>query len=158
MARSLRLAAVLALAGALLVGGTVSGDPGGVKLLDASMTGIPSGAASLFPGVSGGGLPWMLDKGDARLFADGRLQVTVQGLVFASGSNTGRNTIPTGRAIVSCNNGQDIVESSTVSYSVPEGDARVNEQIELPATCLGPIVFFAGVTSGGPRWFAVTGQ
>jgi hypothetical protein len=158
MARSLRLAAVLALAGALLVGGTVSGDPGGVKLLDASMTGIPSGAASLFPGVSGGGLPWMLDKGDARLFADGRLQVTVQGLVFASGPNTGRNTIPTGRAIVSCNNGQDIVESSTVSYSVPEGDARVNEQIELPATCLGPIVFFAGVTSGGPRWFAVTGQ
>lgn len=158
MARSLRFAAVLALAGALLVGGTVSGDPGGGKLLDASMTGIPAGAASLFPGVAGGGVPWILDKGDARLFADGRLQVTVQGLVFAAGPNTGRNTIPTGRAIVSCNNGQDIVESSTVPYSVPEGDAQVNEQIELPATCLGPIVFFAGVTPGGPRWFAVTGQ
>ena len=158
MARSLRFAAVLALGGALLIGGTVSGDPGGVKLLDASMTGVPAGQASLFPGVIGGGIPWALEKGDARLFADGRLQVKVEGLVFASGPNAGRNTIPTGRAIVSCNNGQQVIESGAVPYSVPEGDAQVNEQIQLPATCLGPIVFFAGVTPGGPRWFAVTGR
>lgn len=158
MARSIRFASVLALAGALLVGGTVSGDSGGARILDASMVGIPAGAAGMFPGVQGGGVPWVLDKGDARLFADGRLQVAMKGLVFAAGANAGRNTIPTGRAIVSCNGGADIVMSSVVPYSVPGGDAQVNEPIELPASCLGPLVFFAGVTASGPRWFAVTGQ
>ena len=42
MARSIRFAAILALAAAMLVGGTVSGDPGGAKLVDASMVGIPA--------------------------------------------------------------------------------------------------------------------
>jgi hypothetical protein len=158
MARSIRFAAVLALAAAMLVGGTVSGDPGGAKLVDASMVGIPAGQASLFPGVTGGGLPWVLDKGDARLFADGRLQVSVKGLVFAAGANAGRNTLSSGRAIVSCNNGGTIIESSPVSFSVPEGDAQVNQLIRLPEMCLGPVVFFAGMTPGGARWFAVTGS
>lgn len=158
MRRSIRFALVASLAGALLVGGTASGEPGGVKLLDASMVGIPAGAAAVFPGVQGGAVPWMLEKGDARLFADGRLQVSVQGLVFAAGPNLGRNTIPTGQAIVSCNGGADIVMSGPVRYSVPGGDAEVDEQIALPATCLGPVVFFAGITGAGPRWFAVTGR
>jgi len=55
MARSIRFASVLALAGALLVGGTVSGDSGGARILDASMVGIPAGAAGMFSGVQGGG-------------------------------------------------------------------------------------------------------
>ncbi len=157
MARAIRIPLVLALCGALLAVGTVSGDSGGAKLLDASMAGIPAGAAGMFPGLQGGGVPWALDKGDARLFTDGRLQVEVHGLVFASGPNAGRNTVPTGEAIVSCNGGSTLIPSGPVPFS-PEGDAMVGEQIALPATCLAPVVFFAGLTANGPRWFAVTGM
>ncbi len=156
MSRSIRTAAVLALGAALLVGGTALGDSGGVKTFDASLAGIPAGAAAMFPGITGGGAPWKLEKGDARLFSDGRLQVEVHGLVLAAGPNVGKNPFPTGRAFVSCNGGAVVVGSSVVDYS-PEGDASVNERIELPAPCLGPVVFFAGITGGGPRWFAVTG-
>ena len=46
--------------------------------------------------------------------------------------------------------------SGVVPFS-PEGDAQVNETVTLPATCLAPAVFFAGITGAGPRWFAVTG-
>jgi hypothetical protein len=157
MIRAIRIPMVLALGAALLLAGTVSGDGGGAKLLDASMAGIPAGAAGMFPGLQGGGVPWVLDKGDARLFTDGRLQVNVEGLVFASGPNAGRNTVPTGEAIVSCNGGSTLIASDAVPFS-PEGDAMVSEQIALPASCLAPAVFFAGLTGNGPRWFAVTGM
>jgi hypothetical protein len=83
------------------------------------------------------------------------LQVTVVGLVLAAGANEGRNPIPTGQALVSCG-GAIVAMSSAVPYS-PEGDAQVNEQVALPDTCLAPVVFFAGITGAGPRWFAVTG-
>jgi hypothetical protein len=111
----------------------------------------------MFPGLQGGGVQWALDKGDARLFTDGRLQVEVQGLVFASGPNAGRNTVPTGEAIVSCNGGSTLIASSAVPFST-DGDATVSEQIALPTTCLAPAVFFAGLTGNGPRWFAATGM
>src|SRR5512136_2096283 len=122
MIRAIRIPAVLALGGALLLAGTVSGGSGGAKLLDASMAGIPTGAAGMFPGLQGGGVQWMLDKGDARLFTDGRLQVSVEGLVFAAGPNAGRNTVPMGEAIVSCNGGSTLIASSAVPFS-PEGGA-----------------------------------
>jgi len=126
----------------------------GNKLLDASMTGIPTGGLAL-DGIAGGGIPWMLDRGDARLFADGRLQVSVRHLVLAAGANAGKNPVPTGRAIVVCA-GADPILTDTVPYS-PEGNAMVETTVSLPSPCLAPVVFFAGQTGAGPRWFAVTG-
>lgn len=156
MARSTRSASILGLVAALLIGGSVAGTSGGAKVLDGSMVGIPaSKAGQPFLGATGGGLPWRLDRGEAKLFRDGRLQVTVVGLVLAAGANEGRNPIPTGKALVSCD-GAIVAESSAVPYSL-EGDAQVNETVALPETCLAPTVFFAGVTGAGPRWFAVTG-
>ncbi len=157
--RTTRLARLVpALAGAavaiVLATGSVAADPGN-KILDASLTGIPTGGLSLL-GVSGGGIPWMLDRGDARLFADGRLQVSVRHLVLAAGALAGTNPIPTGRAIVVCNGGASTVMTDTVPYS-PEGDAMVETTVALPMPCLAPVVFFAGQTGGGPRWFAVSG-
>jgi len=156
MSRSARTAVIFGLLATMLIGGTVAGTAGGSKVLDASMVGIPAAKAGQpFLGAIGGGLPWRLDRGEAKLFRDGRLQVTVVGLVLAAGANEGRNPIATGKALVSCD-GTIVAESSTVPYS-PEGDANVNEQVALPGTCLAPVVFFAGITGGGPRWFAVTG-
>jgi hypothetical protein len=152
--RLVRPALLAALVAVALAAGTVVADPG-TKILDASMTGIQTGGQTLL-GVKGGGLPWVLDRGDARLFADGRLQVTVQHLVLAAGGAAGTNPIPTGRAIVACNGGADIVMTGSVPYS-PDGNATVDTRVSLPGPCLAPAVFFAGQTANGPLWFAVTG-
>jgi hypothetical protein len=155
MGTRLRAALAAALVAGALSFGSVAADPG-TKLLDANLTGIPAGAGALFPGVTGGGIPWVLDRGDARLFADGRLQVEVQGLVLAAGGAIGTNPFPTGRAIVSCSNGANVVMTDLVPYS-PDGNAQVDAEVELPSPCLGVQVFFAGQTGAGPRWFAVSG-
>ena len=155
MRTRVRAALAAALTASLLSLGSVAADPG-TKLLEADLVGIPAGAAALFAGVTGGGLPWVLDKGEAKLLPDGRIQVEVEGLVLAAGAAIGMNPFPTGRAIVSCSNGADVVMSDPVPYS-PEGDAKVDAQLALPSPCLGPIVFFAGQTGAGPRWFAVSG-
>ncbi len=156
MTRSVRPAALLGLVAALLIGGSVAGTDGGSKTLDASMVGIPAAKTGQpFLGATGGGAPWRLDGGEAKLFRDGRIQVTVDGLVLAAGPNEGHNPVATGQALVSCD-GAIVATSSAVPFS-PEGDAQVNEQVALPESCLAPVVFFAGITGAGPRWFAVTG-
>ncbi len=154
MLRLVRPALAIAAVAVALVVGTVTANPG-TKLLDASMTGIQVGGQTLL-GVKGGGLPWVLDRGDARLFADGRLQVSVRHLVLAAGAAEGTNPIPTGRAIVACNGGADTVMTGLVPYSL-EGNATVDTTVSLPSPCLAPVVFFAGQTGNGPLWFAVTG-
>ncbi len=154
MFRLFRPALVGAAIAVAVAAGTVVADPG-TKVLDASMTGIPT-AGQVLLGVKGGGLPWVLDRGDAKLFADGRLQVSVRHLVLAAGGAAGTNPIPTGRAIVACNGGADIVMTDTVPFS-PDGNAKVEATVSLPSPCLAPVVFFAGQTGNGPLWFAVTG-
>ena len=154
MLRRVRPAVLGAVIATILAVGGATADPGN-KILDASMTGIATGGQSLL-GVAGGGLPWVMDRGDARLFADGRLQVRVDNLVLGAGAAIGTNPIPFGRAIVACNGGATLLMTGLVPYS-PEGDARVNTWVDLPSPCLAPVVFFAGQTGAGPRWFAVTG-
>ena len=156
MSRAIRIAAALGLIGALVFGGTVAAMAGGQKVLDDSMTGLPASmTGQTFLGVKAGGLPWQLERGAAMVFADGRLQVQVTGLVLAAGSAKGTNPIPTGRALVSCG-GLVAAESSVVPFS-KTGDAMVNERVDLPSGCVAPTVFFAGIVASGPVWFAVTG-
>ena len=152
MSRSLRLAiTTIALAG-LVLGSVSTTIAGGPKVLDARMTGIPTNGLILH-GIAGGGVPWKIDEGRAKLFADGRLQVEVRGLVVAS---SGVNPVATGRAIVTCSS-VAVASTGAVPFS-PTGDADVDTSINLPSTCLAPAVFFAGVTGNGDRWFAVTGS
>ena len=154
-ARLLFLAA--ALAAVVALPGMASADPGGSKVLDDQLTGLPSDMTgqTLF-GVTAGGIAWRLDSGSARLFADGRLQVSVHGLVLAAGGAEGTNPIPNAQAIVTCA-GVPAASSSVVPYSA-DGDAQINETVSLPDHCLAPAVFFAGVPAPGvARWFAVSG-
>ena len=154
--RSLRIALLAgALTAALAVGSTVASD-GHRKVLDATLAGIPTSmAGQTFMGAIGGGLPWRIDGGEAKLASDGRLTVEVEGLVLAAGTKQGTNPIPTGRALVSCS-GAVVAMSDSVPFS-PTGDASVDAMVSLPASCLAPVIFFAGDTAAGPRWFAVTG-
>jgi hypothetical protein len=156
MTRSLRIALVGGLLFTLAVASSTTASDGNRKVLDATMAGIPTSlTGQVFMGAQGGGLPWRLDSGRAKLWSDGRLVVEVDGLVFAAGPNEGRNTVPTGSALVSCG-GVVVAMSDPVPYSA-EGDAEVETRVDLPASCFAPVVFFAGNTPGGPRWFAVTG-
>lgn len=157
MSRSVRLAALAALVAALAFSASVSADPGGVKALDASLVALPASATGgTLQGVQAGGLPWRIEMGSARLFADGRLQVEVRGLVLDAGPAAGTNPIPTARAIVTCA-GAPATMSGIVPFSAT-GDASIMETVEVPSPCLAPAIFFAGITAGGPRWFAVTGE
>src|SRR4051812_43942973 len=101
MVRSARVILVLG-AALLLVLATVStAFAGGRKVLDSTMTGLPTGHLVL-NGMTGGGVPWTIDQGRVQLFADGRLHVDVEGLVVTA---SGINPVTTGgRAIVTCNN------------------------------------------------------
>lgn len=135
-----------------LVGGVVAtANAGSRQILTSTMAGIPTGGL-VIDGVTGGGVPWVIDQGDAVLTGNGQLVVTVHHLVVASSHV---NPISTGRAIVTCA-GQPPITTGTVPFS-PAGDATVIALIRLPLPCLAPTVFFAGVTPGGDRWFAVTG-
>jgi hypothetical protein len=148
MRRTLRLAlslAVLAVLGLSTVASTVAGGP---KVLDSRMVGLPT-AALVVDGVTGGGLPWVLDDGHAKLFADGRLEVEVEGLVLV---RDGTNPVTAGHAIVTCN-GAPVATTATVPFSAA-GDATVLAHVDLPSPCLAPAVFF---TTGTDRWLAVTG-
>ena len=149
-------AAAVALA---LAAGTVLAAPGGAKVLDASLAAEPASQVNhtLF-GVTAGGLPWHIDHGSVQLFANGRLHLEVQGLVLAGGppNLVGTNPIPNAEAILTCA-GMPAATSSVVPFSAA-GDASINETITLPASCLAPTVFFAGVPAPNvARWFAVTG-
>lgn len=151
MVRLLRLVASVSLLAVLALGSVVSAEAGGPKVLDATMVGIPTGGLALH-GLSGGGVPWKIAEGRAKLFADGRLSVEVEGLVLLNGTNP----IANGRAIVTCSSAA-VASSPIVPFS-SAGDAEVEARVTIPSPCLAPAVFFVGVLpNGAERWFAVTG-
>jgi hypothetical protein len=152
MFRIARLSVATAVLAALAIGTVAPVGAGGPKVLDATMAGIPVAGMSL-DGIAGGGVPWVIDEGRAKLFADGRLEVEVEGLVLAT---THVNPVATGRAIVTCANAV-AATSAAVPFS-STGNAEVSTHVTLPHPCLAPAVFFAGVTGNGDRWFAVTGN
>src|SRR5215210_5020273 len=66
-----------------------------------------TGGAHPIRGVPGGGLPWEIDRGRGELRSDGRLDITVDGLVLARRAPVppelqGTNPIPQFAAIVNC--------------------------------------------------------
>ena len=155
MMRSLRLAVLVGILAALVVGtGTAVAGPGGShKILDTRLVGLAT-PGTVVAGVTGAGHAWAIDHGNAKLFSDGRVDLTVEGLVLTP---EGINPVANGRVVVSCNGGGgagDIVQSGLVAFSTPDGDAHFNSTLTLPSTCLAPVIFF---TSGGGAWFAVSG-
>lgn len=123
-----------------------------------------TGSAHPVRGISGGLLPWELDRARGELRSDGRLEIKVEGLVLARRAPVpagvqGTNPVDHFRAVVSCltpgspDSGErittDLVPAST------DGDARISTQVDLPEPCIAPIVF---VTSPTGAWFAATGR
>lgn len=131
-----------------------------------TMVGLPpafTGTQNPIRGINGGGLPWTIASGTGELKASGKLEIKVQGLVFAAGPNTGSNTVSSFRAIVSCLTADGGVQNITTAAfpattgpaSEGGGNARIEAQLTLPQPCIAPIVF---VTSPTGAWFASTGN
>lgn len=132
-----------------------------------TMVGVPStltGAAGALRGINGGGLPWTLTSAHGELTTSGHLEIEIQGLVFAAGPNTGRNTVASFRGIVSClgSNGSvqnvmtDPFPATTGTASEGGGNAKIEATVQLPQPCIAPIIFVTN--PAGTAWFAVTGN
>ncbi len=161
------LAAVVILGGVLFSGQFSLATANEPKILEFdTMVGVPqafTGIQNPIRGINGGGLPWMVSSAKGELKGSGKLEIEVQGLVFAAGPNTGSNTVANFRAIVSCLKSDGTVDN-VVSGLFPAtlgpavnggGDAQIETTLTLPQPCIAPIVF---VTSPGKAWFAVTGK
>lgn len=133
-----------------------------------TMFGVPTGltgtqSQAVLRGINGGGLPWTLTSAHGELMTSGHLEIEVQGLVLAAGTNTGSNPSAVFRALVSCirSNGSvqniltDPFPATTGPASSGGGNARIETTVTLPQPCIAPIVF---VTNNGGSWFAATGN
>lgn len=131
-----------------------------------TMVGVPpafTGAQNPIRGINGGGIPWAVGAARGELRSDGRLEIKVQGLVFAAGPNTGANTVANFRAIVSCLSADGSTQNRTTdpfpatigAAADGGGNAKIEAQLALPQPCIAPIVF---VTSPNGAWFATTGH
>jgi len=131
-----------------------------------TMVGVPqalTGAQNPIRGINGGGVSWTIGSAKGELKAGGRLEIKVQGLVFAAGPNTGSNTVTTFRATVSCLTGDGGIQNVTTDpfpattgpASSGGGNAKIEADLSLPQPCIAPIIF---VTSPGGAWFAATGS
>src|SRR5262245_39388093 len=151
MVRSLRIATAVALLAAFVVGtGTVVAASEHGKVFDAKFVGLEV-PRTVVAGVTGAGHAWAIESGKAKIYADDRVQVIVEGLVLTP---EGNNPVASGLVVVSCNGGGtgNIVQSGPVPLSVPDGNAEFKGTLALPSPCLDPAVFF---TSPGGAWFAV---
>jgi hypothetical protein len=131
-----------------------------------TMVGTPqafTGTQSPIRGINGGGLPWMLTSAKGELKADGSLELSVTGLVLATGVNAGSNPIANFKVIVSClqsdtsvkNVSSGLFPATTGPATSGGGNAKIETTLSLPQPCIAPLVF---VTSPGGSWFATTGH
>ena len=104
-------------------------------LLRAPIAGSLTSDPEIFD-VSPGGAPWVIDRGNARVRTNGRIDVRVEGLIIPRGDNT--NPVPRLSASLACN-GMVVATTRTVRFS-KAGDARIHDKIRVPERCIAPVV------------------
>jgi hypothetical protein len=115
---------------------------------------------STFHGVAPGGADWALTEGSARLQANGRLQLAVDGLVLTSLGTAG--PVDGIAASLFCDADSNTVPVSTTGVAplTKSGDGSIDATLTLPSSCLAPIVLVhpqIGTNLITSRYIAVTG-
>lgn len=123
-------------------------------LLKAPLAGSVPTDPTLF-GVAPGGLPWVITSGSARVHRDGRLRVTVDGLVVPTAPHNGTNPLPQLEASLVCS-GAVVATTAPVPFST-EGDAEISAHVAIPTTCLAPAVLLSPGDKPG-IYIAATGS
>ncbi len=152
----------------VLTGGAVSAsttrsannNDNGSQVLSSSL--VPDLGPTVEPtigGVAPGGLPWVLQAGHVTLTQGGRLEASVEGLLFGPGAPPNlvgtRGPITQVFASVVCANGPVVISTGAVPFST-DGDAHINQQVALPAQCVGPVVLIRA-SFGSDPWLAASG-
>ena len=141
--------------------------PGTVLMSFGTMYGVdgPFIDSTFIRGVRGDELPWVVGSARGSLTSDGRLRISVRGIVFANDPSVppnlrGINDETQFRGLVSCltENGKKIGTVNITTAGFPatrSGDSDIDAFVTLPEQCVAPIIF---VMSGSEdKWFAVTG-
>jgi hypothetical protein len=165
--------AAAVVAGSTILGGTVAMDhghghghghgrhhDGHNARFDQSLIGLPANQMITIDGVPAAGAAWVVDRGSkASVNHHGRLDVRVRGLLLTgTGTPADGTTGPVKQveASLACGNG-DTATTGAVPLSA-QGDARIRDQIKVPANCLAPVVLvrISGLAAADP-WIAATG-
>jgi len=125
-----------------------------------------TGTANPIRGIPGGGAPWVIGDAEARLRADGDVEVEVEGLVvdpaFPNPAVAGINPAPTWKITVSCLSKDAAGAAVTTNVSSnpvnvgTDGNAEIKTKVDLPSPCFAPIIFVAN-GGGNGAWFAASG-
>lgn len=110
-----------------------------------------------FHGVMAGGAPWVLNHGRVSITPEGEFNVEVDGLVIPALGTPG--PVKTISASLYCGADANHMAAATTK-SVPlssTGDAEINDHVDLPVTCLAPIVLinpngFSGIYISVTGW------
>jgi hypothetical protein len=107
---------------------------------------MPTGP-TLF-GVKPGGAPWSISKGTASVRRDGRVDITIEGLVIPTAPQNGTNPVNGLAATVYCN-GAASGTTHVAAFSTA-GNAQIHESLAkpLPSPCLAPTVLINPAPGG----------
>jgi hypothetical protein len=160
-----RLALLLSLVGVVGLGVAFAASAGGnsakVLKFERMAPVVPpfTGSTNPIRGINGGGVPWSIESGTGFLRADGRLHIDVEGLIIPA---RGDNPISAFRGVVNCltpdapMSGVNLVTDPFPATMT--GDSTIDAMVDLPDTCIAPIVFVTNGTGSAPgAWFATTG-
>ena len=161
---SVFVAAGAALSMAVAVAASGNGEPNhgkrhGERLIEQALVGsLPTDPT--FHGVSPGGAPWVLKRGDVEVKRHGELTLEVKGLVIPNPPGDGTpGGVTTISASLYCGADADTTAADTTKR-VPisrKGGARIRDRsFTVPATCLAPVILVHpnGITA---RYIAVDG-
>lgn len=118
-------------------GGGQGEDRGHQALFTSLAPSVPTDPPLL--GAAAGGVPWVLDSGEAKLRDDGRLTVRIRGLLIPSGPFAGTTgPVKTVTASLYCGDSSTPVGTSDSVPLANDGDARISTTVALPAKCQIP--------------------
>lgn len=150
------------------LGGTAQAAPDPKTVLSSeTMYAVDGGFLGFdFRSIPGDDLPWQLRSVRWRLTDDGRLTLSVRGLVFTDDDMVpprlrGINDESHFRAAVSCIAEDDmgnLITVNTMSRKFPatrSGNGDLSQVLDLPEDCVAPIVFI--LSGSEDDWFAVSG-
>ncbi len=159
------VAAVAAIAVAGVTATAFARDGGRIK--SDMLIGVPlalTGPTGAIRGINGAGAAWAVGESEVSVKSSGKVEVEFNDLVFASGTNIGKNTVATMGVVVSCLDAANkTVNVTSAAFPVtvgrrgpiPGGDAEFETTLDLPSPCFAPIVFVTNPAGDG--WFAVDG-
>jgi len=109
-----------------------------------------------FHGITAAGAPWVLSDSSVRLKASGEVDISIDGLILPSLGTAG--PVTTVSASLLCGGDANAGPTATTgTFPLSQaGDARIEETLSLPATCLAPS-FVIHPNGGSARYIAVSG-